>query len=345
MNERPLCVFVFLSLSVSQPVWAEDSQPLTLWFESPGTHWESEGLPIGNGALGAVLLGGVKTDRIQFNEKTLWTGGPGSIEGYDFGVPSDDGSYLVKNVREVLQKKSEMEPAAVAKILGRKTKGYGHYQNFGEVNIHFSSSKKIKNYRRELNLNEGIARVSYNEGGIHFVREYFCSYPDNVIVIRLSADKPKSINFSINYKIPNNRRVHSRVTSDGIIVEGALLDNGLTFATQLQLVTDGGVVQSGQVRLLSDKNDNSTDNTIEVSHADSAWLVLSAATNYEAKFPHYRGVDPLPLVQNRVDKAISKGYQSLLDSHQRDYQNLFSRVSLNLGKQVSSLATDKQLAA
>jgi alpha-L-fucosidase 2 len=129
---------------------------LKILFDKPATDWEREGLPIGNGAMGAVVMGGLDVDRLQFNEKTLWTGGPGSKQGYDFGIAPESQTTKLAAVRNTLVEKGAIEPEAVAKELGRKTIGYGDYQNFGELILNLPSAVGVTDYRRELDLDNGL---------------------------------------------------------------------------------------------------------------------------------------------------------------------------------------------
>src|SRR5688572_30647743 len=112
-----VCVVAVMSTSHAGPT------ALTLHYDAPASDWEREALPIGNGALGAMIFSGVDTDRIQFNEKTLWTGGPGSVKGYDFGIPSRSQAHVVREVASTIDRESRLEPDAVAARLGHKIKG------------------------------------------------------------------------------------------------------------------------------------------------------------------------------------------------------------------------------
>lgn len=313
---------------------AETGKPsgLALWFDHPATDWERESLPIGNGALGATVQGGVDRDVIQFNEKTLWTGGPGAAEGYDYGLPEKPLADQLQAVRKALQDdQGALAPEAAASRLGRPMKGYGHYQSFGDLVLVFPPSKAVRNYRRELDIGRAVARVSYDDQGIHYVREYFVSYPDRVIVVHLSADRPGSIRFKTGVNVPDNRSVRTAVENGRITVAGKLHDNGLQYEGQLRVVATGGTVS------------NSVD-TLTVDGADSALLVMSAGTDYAADFPGYRGADPHAPVQTRVERASAKGYAKLLADHEADYRSLFERVSLDIGQAMPALPTDKLLA-
>jgi alpha-L-fucosidase 2 len=314
------------------PSYATADPPLVLWFDRPASDWERESLPIGNGSLGAVVQGGIERDIIQFNEKTLWTGGPGSVEGYDFGIPKHSQTKALHKLRKELQEQGSMKPEAVAQRLGRRMQGYGHYQSFGEIVLEFSPAQQPQKYRRELDIGQGLARVRYQAEGVNYTREYFASYPDGVIAVRLGADQPGKLSFRVHLAIPDNRSVRTGVEAGRITVAGALHDNGLKYETQLQLKAEGGNVKN-------------TSDALVVEDADSAWLVLTAGTDYAPEFPRYRAADPHAGVQSRLDRAITRGYGDLLAAHQADYRALFDRVSLDIGQAMPGVPTDDLLSA
>jgi len=326
--------FVVLTFLGAQSIAfaAEASVPaLKITFDKPASDWEREGLPIGNGALGAVVMGGVDVDHLQFNEKTLWTGGPGSKQGYDFGIPSESQVTKLAAVRNTLTQKGEMAPEVVAKELGHKTIGYGDYQNFGELALSFSDTSPVSDYRRELDLNDGVVRVTYTQNGVHYLREYFASFPDGVIAVRISADQPKKINFSAALNIPDNRSVETKVNQGRISARGALHDNGLRYETAVQIITNNQPVNK--------------EKSIDVVAADSAFIVLSAGTNYAQQYPDYRGKDPHIAVASALDKISKKSFQMLLENHEDDYHQLFNRVVLDIGQAKTQLTTPQLLAA
>jgi alpha-L-fucosidase 2 len=330
--KRPIAALVVLcaALFVAAPANAQ-SAALSLWYDEPARDWEREGLPIGNGAMGAMLLGGVETDRIQFNEKTLWTGGPGSAEGYDFGLPDASHAQAVRNVRDEIERKTRLEPERVAAALGRRARGYGHYQTFGDLVLAFPAGE-ARDYRRELDIQRAIARVSYVRDGVRYVREYFASYPDSVVVVRLSADRPGQISFRASLEIPDNRSRSLAVRRGRLVASGALHDNRLRYEAQVQVIAEGGARRDAE-------------GAVEVSGADSALIVLSAGTDYALRYPKYRGADPHSRIGMLVDRAAAKGYARLRDDHVRDHRALFDRVSLDIGQATTSTPTDEALAA
>lgn len=305
--------------------------PLKVIFDAPAVDWEREGLPIGNGAMGAVVMGGVDAEHLQFNEKTLWTGGPGSAQGYDFGIPAEPQLAKLSAVRKTLADKGEMPPEAVANELGRKTIGYGDYQNFGELLLNFSQKGAVTDYRRELDLNDSMVRVSYTQNGVHYLREYIASYPDGVIAVRISADKPAQVSFTASINIPDNRSVQTQIENGRIRASGALQDNGLHYDAELQVVVPKGIVSNNK-------------KSIGVNHADFAVILLTAGTDYAQVYPHYRGAEPQERLAKKLTLASSKSWQALLAAHQADYQQLFNRVELNIGQILTALPTPKMLA-
>ncbi len=304
-------------------------EPLQLWFDHPAQDWEREGLPIGNGALGAVIMGDPALERLQFNEKTLWTGGPGAT-GYDFGLPEQSQTQALADAQAQLAQHGAMTPEAAANLLGRQTTAYGNYQSFGELQLAFNHTDTISDYRRELDISQALATVSYQVDGIHYTRQYFASYPDHVIVVRLSADQPGQISFQAGFELPDNRTVSLQQQRNGLVVSGHLLDNNLHYATQLKIKTDGGRLTSSPEGL-------------QVQGANSATLVLSAGTDYALSYPHYRGQPPQSRVTATADKALKHGFDQLLARHQTDYQTLFDRVTLNLHGQTPDLPIDAWL--
>jgi len=349
------CMTSFLlSLQLAATAWGALNTPLnTLWYSEAAGDWESLGLPIGNGAMGAVITGHVQQERIQFNEKTLWEGGPGSKAGYTFGRPAGDFPKALTAIQQRISEQGSVSPEAAAAALGQASPGYGNYQTFGDIVVNWQHKGDISHYRRELDLNTGTASVRYQVEGIHFRREYFASYPDGVIAIRFSASKPGALNLNIGLDLPSNRSVvfstqSPHASSDSsqqaaIGVEGQLNDNGLSYASQLQLRSHGGqLVSSG-----------STDAPqIRVVGADTLTLLLSAATNYEDQYPHYRSTSaPAADVSQTLSIAQKMGYNILKQRHIDDHQGLFSRVILQLGHagpsaqvNAAELSTDALLA-
>lgn len=318
----------FWLLICSPNLWAaEPAVESSIRFDQPAKDWENEGLPIGNGALGAVISGGVVKDQIQFNEKTLWTGGPGA-QGYDFGWPEKPQTAALKEIRKTIAKEGSVTPELAAERLGRKITAYGDYQTFGELNLVFAQNDSgVSNYQRKLSLDNAQVDVSFVQGGVTYKREYLASYPDGVIAIKLSANQPGKISLTASLAVPDNRTLATHIENGRLIATGKLHNNGLQFETQIQFLPQGGQL-------------NAIDNRqMQVNGADSLLILLNAGTDYAQQYPHYRGVHPHAKLQQQMDVASAKNFVQLQVHHRQDYQSLFNRVRLDIGQQTLAKTT------
>lgn len=311
---------------------AQPDDALELWYDEPATNWESQSLPIGNGPLGASIFGGVGSEELTLNEKTLWTGGPGASGGYNYGNWTDDLTDELAEVRAAIADQGQVSPSYVAGKLGKGKSNFGAYQVFGTLGLSGLPSVGYGDYRRSLDIADGLAGVEYTSGGVSYSREYFASYPANVIAGRLSADQTGKIGFTAAFTAPNNRSQAMTSSGGRITFSGALSNNGLRYEAQLQLVADGGTV---------------TDNpngTVTVAGADSVDFYLSMGTNYSGAYADgYRGADPHAAVTEAVDAARDAGYGAVRDAHLADYHELFDRVDLDLDQAMPDQPTDALL--
>ncbi|TDC27748.1 alpha-L-fucosidase [Streptomyces sp. 8K308] len=307
---------------------------LTLWYDEPATSWESRSLPLGNGALGVCVFGEPARERLQFNEKTLWLGGPGA-PGYDFGNWRSPRPGAIEEVRERIDAELGVDPPWVAGRLGQPKTHFGAYQPFGDVWITMAPEPaEVGGYRRHLDIGEAVAGVDYVAGGVAYSREYFVSAPDGVIVARFTADRPGALGLTVSVTTADNRS--RRVTASGgrITLAGALDGNGLRYEAQLQVHHEGG----GRT--------DDAEGSVTVTGADAVTLVLAAGTDYAPRYPGYRtGVDPRGPVAERVDAAARKGYRELRAAHVADYRRLFDRVRLSVGGRDAGVPTDDLLSA
>ena len=317
--------------SSAAPAPPDSSDDSVLWYTRPATSWESESLPIGNGYAGASVFGGTTLERLQLNEKTLWAGGPGS-PGHTYGNWRTPRPGALEEVRQRIETQGVADPEWVADKLGQPKSGFGAYQPFGELRLAVPDAAGATDYRRSLDLSTAVAEVRYTVAGVNYRREYFASYPDNVIVARISADQPGKVSFAASY---NRQAAGGTVTAaDGrITLTGALPDNGLRYNAQVQVSTSGGT-----------RSDSGS--SVVVAGADSAWLVWSAGTDYAPVYPSYRNdADPAAAVDSRVDRAVTASYDAVKNRHIADHQQLFNRVKLDLGVGRTDLPTDERLAA
>ncbi|HEY1179281.1 MAG TPA: glycoside hydrolase family 95 protein [Phytomonospora sp.] len=185
---------------------------MILWYATPAVDWEREALPIGNGDLGAMVFGGVRAERVQLSDKTLWTGGPGA-PGYDPG--NADRSAAIAEVRARIAAEGSADPEWVAARLGRDPVAFGDQQPMGDLRLVFGHAGEVTGYRRELDLADGVARVRFAVDGTVHTREYLASYPDGVVAIRLTGGVEAS--FEYTGAVDNGMRRHAehRVVRDG----------------------------------------------------------------------------------------------------------------------------------
>ena len=279
-----------------------------------------------------MIFGGVAGERLQFNEKSLWTGGPGSAEGWNSGNWANPRPDAIAAVQQAINERVRVPATEVATALGQPRRGYGSHVTFGDVEISFVvPPAPVEEYRRDLDISRAVASVSYLAGGVRHRREYFASYPDNAIVARFSADKPGMVSLTVRVSTPDNRTRTATAVGGRITVAGALADNGLHFESQLQVRATGGT-----------RTDN-PDGSVTVSGADAVVITLTAGTDYADTYPNYRGPDPHQAVTAAADRAAGRRYDQLLAAHQRDHRRLFGRVRLQIGQQMPDLATDDLL--
>ncbi|KRE64718.1 DUF4073 domain-containing protein [Paenibacillus sp. Soil750] len=316
---------------------APPAHNLALWYRQPATDWETQALPIGNGFMGGMVFGGVDQEHIQFNEKTLWTGGPRSIAG---GGRDGNRDGAADHLADVRQKLASGDVAGASSIAEQYLTGtlndypqFGNYQNFGDIYFDFAlpAAVTVTDYRRELDLEDGIARVTYKQNGVTYTREYFMSYPDNVMAMRLTSSQPNQMNLDIRVTSPQT--TPSIVASGNMLtLRGKLADNNMAYESQFRVQTEDGTVTAGNGKLT-------------VAGASSVTILMSAATDYANHYPDYVGTDPHVTVNDRLAAASAKSYETLRARHLADYQELFQRVSLNLNDQIATIPTDQLLTS
>ena len=312
--------------TVDDEAVAASNPALALWYDEPAVNWETESLPIGNGALGTSVFGGIQTEHLQYNEKTLWAGGPGD-GNYNNGNWNPARPTAIDDVQAMIDQGQRVAPSTVAGRLGGPRAGYGGYRNFGDVFIDVTGTPStVSNYRRELDLAEATARVTYDHGGVSFKREYIASHPRNVVVARLTASQTGRVSFVLRHVSPHGGASHT-VSGDRMTVRGTLQNNGMTYESQFRVLISGGSLTG-------------SGSQITVSGATSATIVFSAGTNYASTYPSYRGIDPHNKVTQAVDGAAAQTWEALWGQHVADHRSLFDRMSLNIGGQMPNLPTD-----
>jgi alpha-L-fucosidase 2 len=314
---------------------APASSPITLWYRKPAADW-SEALPLGNGKLGAMVFGGTASERFQINEQTLWGGSP---HDYNNGSKTD---ILDRLRKDIFSGNPAGATAAGQDFLGNPSTLFP-YQPFVDLNLRFPGHDTPDEYRRELDLARAIHTVEYRIGSTRFQRESFTSFPDKVLVVRLTADKPGALTLEIDLtsKQPGGRFGKD---VDGTWLLGGQIqprDNpayswtaswdqpGLKYAARLRVLHEGGTLSG----------DNKT---IAINGASEVLLIFSGATSFKS----YNDIsgDPAAITREIVARPRAP-YAKLLKTHLGDYTALFNRVELTLGKNSSTAAlpTDERL--
>lgn len=322
LKNLSLLALSFLVSYLSNNVYCQNKQSdLKLWFNKPAGNW-NEALPVGNGKLGAMIFGGVESERLEINEESVWTG----EERWD---ANPDALKNLPKVRQLLfdGKYAEAEKLAQSGIMGNKPGNPpASYQAMCDIYLNFGPQRGVSNYKRELDIREAIARVSYTANQVNFTREVFSSAPDQSIVIRLTADKPSSLTFTTKISRQGGKPSISASGNEITIYEHVGNGIGVKMSGRLRVVADGGTISSA-------------GDSVRVEKGNSVTIFMTGATNYF-------GADPVETTSAQIAKAASKTFIELRKNHIADYQSLFNRVSLDLGSGDGSFfTTDARITA
>lgn len=319
---------------------------------NPDPEWERRSLPIGNGSIGANVMGSVATERITLNEKTLWRGGPGTAKGaahyWDMNKQS---AHLLDDIRRAFAEGDRDKAARLTwenfnsnvpyEATGEPEFRFGSFTTLGELYIETGiDPAAVSGYRRELSLDSAVATVSFDAGGRHYERRAFISYPDNVLALRFSADGKGLQNLRLTYG--HNPLSEGTATPDGangICFDRRLDNNGMHYVIRLRALAKGGTVSNA-------------GGTLSIEGADEVTFLLTADTDYKPNYSPayddpkaYVGTDPAKTTARWMKRAAGKGFDRLFKAHYADYAALYGRVKFNLKGKSSDRPTDKRLAA
>ncbi len=301
------------------------SQELKLSYDKEATNW-NEALPLGNGRIGAMVYGGVSQEEIQLNEETIWAGRPGN------NVPQGKYKDIVK-IRQLLVEGRNKEAQELSNRAFPRAAPAGldygmPYQTFGSLLLGFPTHLNPIQYQRELDLNKAITTVSYQVDGVNYRREMFTSLVDSLLLIRITADKAKSISMDLNWKSPH-QNINLGVNNDALFLRGK---GGTVDSKEGQVAFYGFVypqVKGGQINHHSEQ--------ITIKDADEVILYVSIGTN----FKNYKdlSIDPERKATRIFEKAKGISYAKALEKHVRKYQQFFNRVKLDLGSNAQAKKT------
>ena len=309
-----------MALALSGCQSATDSCETTeLWYAQPAKVW-MESLPIGNGRLGAMTYGGIEEEKLALNESTMWSGQYNENQNKPFGREKMD--QLRKLFFE--GKLSEGNRIAGDNLHGNQT-SFGTHLPIGDLKMQFIYPEgKVTDYRRSLSLDEAVSSVSFNSGGVNYKREYFATNPDNVLVLRLTADKQKSI--TMNMGLDLMRQADLSVENNQLVFTGKV---------DFPLHGPGGVCFEGRIAVLADNGEVKMEQSgVSIKEADAVTLIVDVRTDY--KSPDYK-----TLCADGVEKAAAKSYDELKQAHIKDYNTLYNRVSIHFGQDANrAMPTD-----
>ena len=332
------CIAAGLLLGAAPAVFG-GTPDTTIWFDTAAKNF-MESCPLGNGRLGAMDFGGVADERVALNEDSLWSG---SVQNAD----RTNGAATLPEIRRLLLAGKNVEAEALVNrnftCAGRgsgnghgKDLPYGSYQVLGDLRLafQFSGTDVATGYRRELDLSTATARTEFSRGGVKFGREIFVSAPDQVIVMRLTADQAGQLNFDAALDRPE--RFQTVGVQNELLMTGALTNgvdgDGVKYAARLRVLNTGGTIST-------------VGGKISVAGADEALLLLTAATDYQ-RFAKIARRDLA--TEKDLEKAARKSFAKLRATHVADYQNYFNRVKLHLVSAepaMSAKPTPERLAA
>ena len=348
-------LYSILSLLLSCPLLAQTINPkegLNIWFDKPAPlsgagswfnplsdkDWEQRSLPIGNGSFGGNILGSIAAERITLNEKTLWRGGPNTSKGADYyWNVNKESAHLLPEIRQAF---AERDTEKAQKLTRENFNGlaqyeaeneepfrFGSYTTLGEIYIETGLSEVgMKNYQRILSLDSALAVVRFQKDGVQYERVSFASYPDSVMVLKFSADRPGMQNLTFSYA--GNPEAEGKIVpqgNNGLLYTGKLENNQMEFALCIHAHAKGGSIQT------------TSEGKLIIRNADEVVFLLTADTDYRINFnpdfndpKTYVGVQPQSSVLAMMDAAEKHSYNELLKRHTTDYSNLFGRVKLQL---------------
>ena len=319
---------------------------MNLWYEQPAGKWE-EALPLGNGRMGAMVFGGVEKERLQLNEESLWAGS-------QFDTYPDNFRQNLRKLQDmVLEGKAEEASRFGREHMAKKPTSFRPYQPLADLNLEFLHGSNVQDYKRDLDLMKGIASVSYTGGGdVTYKREVLISAVDDVVAVRLTADKPGAISAYVGLTRKKDMKVEAtedgRLVMDGQIVDVAKEDDGkepnpggsgpggehMRFAGRLVAKADGGRIKVTGARLL-------------IENADKALLLFTGMTDYNIETMNFdRSINPGRDAERILSNAADKSWDAIKADHIAEHRGIMGRVALDLGGDANErIPTDKRLDA
>lgn len=323
--------FTYLLLFFSALSVRGQQRDCILWYKQPAANW-NEALPLGNGRMGAMVHGDWRRETIQLNEESLWAGCKQEAD-------ADAASKMPELQQLLIEGKVEEAVALSERCLRSNPLRIRSYQSFGALYVDFPKGGRVSNYRRDLNLETGVATVSYEQGGVTYRREMFVSAEDDVMALRFSADKPGCLTFRLQYGRKQDATAYKKgdavLAIQGQVFDMPERDEGnpglhMKFAGELRGKNKGGTM-------------NVASNAFNVENADEVVFYFTAATDYDFKQLNYnRNLNPTARCTEILDGISGKSYEEIKREHVEEHGALFNRVAFNMGE-TPNMPTDERL--
>lgn len=307
---------------------------------NPDPEWESQSIPLGNGSIGANVMGSVAAERITLNEKTLWRGGPNA--GMDtksarrYWDVNKQSAAVMNDIRRAFEENNWEKAAQLTskhfnsnvpyEAKAEEPFRFGSFTTAGELYVETGLSEVgMTGYRRSLSLDSAVANVSFMKDGVRYERRYFVSYPANIMAVRFTASEGGKQNLVLSYaKNPVSEGTMTALGNDGLLWNARLDNNDMQYCIRMKALTKGGSV-------------NNKDAKLTVCGADEVVFLISLDTDYKPSYAPsfddplaYVGVDTEATTKRWMEQATAKGFEALLKEHYADYAALFNRVKLNI---------------
>ena len=357
-QHAPMNVFFDIPIaSGKQPAWGDNPGAATgSGHGNLDPEWEQKTLPIGNGSIGANIFGSVATELITFNEKSLWRGGPNTAKGADYyWNVNKKSAHVLKEIRQAFLDKDQDKVTRLTQDNFNSEVPYeadaedpfrfGSFTSAGTFDIETGiEEQNIEGYSRSLSLDSALVNVCFAQNGVQYKRQYFTSFPDQVMVIRYSASEKGKQNLVFKYTPnPLSKGEYKRSKSGSFCYSAHLNNNDMHYVVRTQAIAQGGKSWTDQ------------EGRIHVEQADEVIFLISADTDYKMNFnpdfknpKTYVGIKPLETTRNWMDKASEKSFDDLLQRHYQDYAGLFQRtvfeVNPSFNTEVRKQSTPERIA-
>lgn len=333
MKHKFILSIILLWIAIGNSFSTSYSSDKILWYSTPATLWDSQALHVGNGYMGASYYGGVGKECFNIAEKTFWTGGPNVTPQYNYGI-IEGGKDKIEWIREAIAENRIQEADSLVSLyIKGNYDGFGDFSKVGDLNLDFDCQcASITEYSRGLDIGNSLGFVKYKKDNIQFSREYFCSYPDNVLVLHLDSDKEGALDFSLYQESLYEETSKKMQGENELVIQGLITASGLKYCVRIKVLNDGGELSYD-------------DGKLTVSNANKATILYAVSTEYDAQKTNFKGVNPVVETEKNIRRASAKSYAALKETHISDYKSLFDRVNLHLvgDTALANLPTDQRI--